>query len=489
MPPSHDSTPLLTPADAKQLMDLCQQGKLYEIEEWIGAGKSLQVPPECKTTPLQIAMDRGFHSLVVLLARSDVGQKAKNDALLRAVSTRNLEFVELLLKHAADFSSVPFSDVLLSWDPSLIRFFLERGADFITGAPFAKAFAAKVRTALRPFLECTRNHPEAATELQKQADAALRYFCDAGNEKWVSLMLWAGADPRTEGPSLGDPDDTEYYTTALRQASYKANIKILKLLKLQPDRDNLSELIRHSAMFGGIEAVSYLLQLGANLNDKPNGGSSALDGSLWNLGFDRVPPFYRKRLRALYEVRASLDLIQKLVEHGALWRPSDIHALNSLRRTLFACEPIVITELLKILRKHEACSEEIAHHLLRTARMQQHLAPVESRLPRWSGKNLQKPSDGSRKRDTPASKRKSPEPPSPSYQLLRKYNRDLLYDEAWKQPIWTLAKKYGISDVGLAKACRKLGVPLPGLGYWAKKTAGKKVPKRPPLLALAAARG
>ena len=45
----------------------------------------------------------------------------------------------------------------------------------------------------------------------------------------------------------------------------------------------------------------------------------------------------------------------------------------------------------------------------------------------------------------------------------------------------TLAAKYGISDVGLAKACRKLRVPLPGRGYWAKKAAGKKLPKRPAL--------
>lgn len=41
--------------------------------------------------------------------------------------------------------------------------------------------------------------------------------------------------------------------------------------------------------------------------------------------------------------------------------------------------------------------------------------------------------------------------------------------------MWTLAKKYGISDVGLAKVCRKLTIPLPGRGYWAKKQAGQKV--------------
>src|ERR1700688_3007881 len=45
--------------------------------------------------------------------------------------------------------------------------------------------------------------------------------------------------------------------------------------------------------------------------------------------------------------------------------------------------------------------------------------------------------------------------------------------------MWTLAKKYGISDVGLAKVCRKLTIPLPGRGYWARKQAGQKVRQEP----------
>ena len=61
----------------------------------------------------------------------------------------------------------------------------------------------------------------------------------------------------------------------------------------------------------------------------------------------------------------------------------------------------------------------------------------------------------------------------------RFWNRDELYQEVWSTPMWTLAKKYGISDVGLAKVCRKLKIPLPGRGYWAKKQAGQKVTQAP----------
>jgi len=31
---------------------------------------------------------------------------------------------------------------------------------------------------------------------------ALRQFCNDGNLKWVSLLIWAGANPRSRGPTL-----------------------------------------------------------------------------------------------------------------------------------------------------------------------------------------------------------------------------------------------------------------------------------------------
>ena len=39
----------------------------------------------------------------------------------------------------------------------------------------------------------------------------------------------------------------------------------------------------------------------------------------------------------------------------------------------------------------------------------------------------------------------------------------------------TLAPKFGLSDVGLAKVCKRMRIPRPGLGYWAKKAAGQPV--------------
>jgi hypothetical protein len=59
------------------------------------------------------------------------------------------------------------------------------------------------------------------------------------------------------------------------------------------------------------------------------------------------------------------------------------------------------------------------------------------------------------------------------------YTRLQLYELVWQQPIKTLAKTLGVSDVGLAKACRRSSIPLPGSGYWAKVAAGKKLSRLP----------
>jgi hypothetical protein len=53
--------------------------------------------------------------------------------------------------------------------------------------------------------------------------------------------------------------------------------------------------------------------------------------------------------------------------------------------------------------------------------------------------------------------------------------REELYALVWAKPMRTVAKGIGVSDVALAKRCRRMAIPLPGRGYWARKAAGKKV--------------
>jgi hypothetical protein len=92
---------------------------------------------------LEVAVETGFHSLVELIAKHETHQSSKDAALALAVSTRRLDLVELLVADGADIQSVPLVDVLLTWEPKIIRFFLDHGADAVGGRPFAEHSAPR----------------------------------------------------------------------------------------------------------------------------------------------------------------------------------------------------------------------------------------------------------------------------------------------------------------------------------------------------------
>jgi len=60
------------------------------------------------------------------------------------------------------------------------------------------------------------------------------------------------------------------------------------------------------------------------------------------------------------------------------------------------------------------------------------------------------------------------------------YEREKLYNEVWVDPVTIVAKRYGISDVALRKICRRMNIPVPPRGYWARLRSGERV-KKPPL--------
>lgn len=62
------------------------------------------------------------------------------------------------------------------------------------------------------------------------------------------------------------------------------------------------------------------------------------------------------------------------------------------------------------------------------------------------------------------------------------YTREQLFAKVWESPVTHVAPEIGISDVGLAKICRRMDIPLPGRGYWARRVNGYKttVPKLGP---------
>jgi hypothetical protein len=67
---------------------------------------------------------------------------------------------------------------------------------------------------------------------------------------------------------------------------------------------------------------------------------------------------------------------------------------------------------------------------------------------------------------------------------MERYNRELLYQQVWERPMLKVAEEYGVSSVALGKICKKLGVPVPGRGHWAKLAHGHAGARKLPLIKL-----
>jgi len=55
-----------------------------------------------------------------------------------------------------------------------------------------------------------------------------------------------------------------------------------------------------------------------------------------------------------------------------------------------------------------------------------------------------------------------------------KISRQELYNLVWAEPMITVCKRFGLTDNGLRKQCKSMGIPTPPFGYWSKLKHGKQ---------------
>jgi integrase len=55
------------------------------------------------------------------------------------------------------------------------------------------------------------------------------------------------------------------------------------------------------------------------------------------------------------------------------------------------------------------------------------------------------------------------------------FRREDLYRLVWTSPVSEIAARLGVSDVGLAKLCRRAAIPIPGRGNWQRAEAGQPI--------------
>ncbi len=90
--------------EIRPLVDLCKAGRLFEVQKWTASGNPVNLPlvPEkggAKQSPLHIAMEMGFHSLVeVLLDAGAAVEEQRYSPLEHAVRKSRLDLVKLLVE-------------------------------------------------------------------------------------------------------------------------------------------------------------------------------------------------------------------------------------------------------------------------------------------------------------------------------------------------------------------------------------------------------
>jgi hypothetical protein len=454
---------------------------LFALQRWVAEGKSLTLPSQYRHSLLRISVDTEFHSLIEFLLQHE-NEQARKDEVLREACWRDAPaLMRLALDYGAAVDAIPFQDVIETWDRDIVQLVLDRGADVVTNAPFARAFKRRIKAILGIFLDCKRARPDLAAALQEQADMALRQACQDEDLKWVSLLMWLGADPRSKGlPTdyLEDKDiadDPTSQESALQMACSSRKLAILQRLKPDPKVDNLSELMAAAAsIMTTPETVAYLVKLGAHVNDKADGGSTVLNACLRNFGWresvwDAPYGAYRQRTVPGSCLSQSLGALEFLLKNGARWTP-DERSIGEARRSLYRIDGEGVATLIDLLRTHGACSDAALQELVKTPKMRAMLKAAEKLRPQ------------NQRRPAPPASGTAPVPKPKQPRLFHaRYNRQRLYEEVWAEPAHLVAKRYGVSDAAIAKGCKALGIPKPPRGYWAKKAAGRKVPAPPRL--------
>ncbi|OGV66339.1 MAG: hypothetical protein A2498_15325 [Lentisphaerae bacterium RIFOXYC12_FULL_60_16] len=373
--------------EIKPLIALCKAGRLFDVQEWIAAGKPVNPPPPPEKgarprSPLQYAINIGFHSLVQVLLEggAEIEASWKYNTLSHALQEHRFDIVQLLVKHGADPKTVDMYDVFHSWEPAIMEYFIELGADVETGNPLAQAFCSRIRTALRIF----KKYKDRFPGFQDQLNIALRYHCKEGNEKWIALCLWAGADPYAPGPGAPEEsDDEDGGISALEYAALYGHFEIfnMKQVRLDPGNPVLISAIRYAHGENASKLLVDLLKKGVNPNDQPNGGCSAIQSLLSGLEFS-YDIFSREKRKNLdtKEAREKLKMIHILAQYGGKWAPKEDGEVAHARRSLLRMDSDYTVEFVWIMSKYQGCRRNDLDALLGTPSIRKHVRSSLDRI-------------------------------------------------------------------------------------------------------------
>jgi ankyrin repeat protein len=141
-------------ANPKELTDLhilCREGRLYDVEGWIQAGRPLQIAEGAPisrrrvTTALEIALENENHAIVLVLLCNGYDPNLEPSCPLDlALRARRWDLLDLLLDWGADPHQVDLEELFGTYNSSLFERFRTLGVDLTSGNALAHARAGRL---------------------------------------------------------------------------------------------------------------------------------------------------------------------------------------------------------------------------------------------------------------------------------------------------------------------------------------------------------
>jgi hypothetical protein len=461
-------------SEIDELRSYVRTGRLFAVQGWIAARKPVFRKDSRKQQPLQIAVLKGFHSMVEILVEVWPDQETLDGAMNLAAEKRRVDLVWLLLNRGADCRALDMYSVAACNNKELMRFVFQHWADIAEPESLADLIICRPH----PLIGEIRAYAPRIPESQKQLAMALKYFVKWRSQKWIALAIWMGANPRLPAPALScESGNAEYCTSAVQDAVVSGDLETLKQLKPSQHLDDLNSLLADASyMFNTrVHVVEHLLECGATLNNKSNGGSTIIDS---------IFQWVRFRFGGCGQQGfgvEDLKYLKKWINRGARWVPDDKSSYRDVRLAIQDQSTDDAWEFIEYLS--ETIDEALLFDVCNT--------PKTRKLLEVPAKQLSGRIAGIYERRLAEEARRNFFPRDPDRELFKqrrpgvlgirdtRTSRCRLYRDIWSRPLTDIAAEYLVRTDELVAISRGYDIPRPRAGDWRKVEGGQSLSMEP----------
>lgn len=356
-----------------QLKAHCKAGRLFDTQKFLDKEGTARLRKTRKWTPLFVAVDRGFHSLVEVLLRYDHAQWDLEKSYRAALTRRRSDLAGMILRSPSWSKPIDPIEALATGDLTLAESLKRSGVDLVGVDSVLKAAARNAGGVLVMI-----DHLGVLNrEVEDQLYSVMVPHAPLGHVPSVMRFLRRGFDPHRVVPYLDEVDGKVCDEgSAVLASMYSDKPCLFAALRPDPKKDDAEQLLRTAVFSGCDKMLKTLLDAGFDLNCKDNGGSPALDVLLGDVVIgsrnrERSPEPMRDMRYMNDRIRELMERVRYFVGIGARWvpDPKDRSLLSNARDVLLSIGADRALKLIEILEGGNAVSRDDVALLLGTARM------------------------------------------------------------------------------------------------------------------------